>query len=283
MPEGGGRPGREDSSLGAESRRREDSSGGEDLPRGVASPGRDDPPEGAVDAGEGPGADVDPWHVDLGLRVGHTKLAWAKRELDRRLDTLMNLDVLGVFHSPQTPLDRRTDLGMNTFYVGVGRAETDWLVWTGYVGGGGGQDDEHQRFAALNLTTKFHYQTYYTGVAAEVYPWGRPVQDAEGGWAAHLRAGRPYLLTGFEVGFVGVHAKGRFAVAPFRLYEDHETIHDTLFSFLIGAGWGFPLNQRWSLNLAGWYAQHLYRPEEYNTWNFVTTVRYALGTNEPVE
>lgn len=229
----------------------------------------EEPPTDRIDA---------PWHFDLGIRVGDTKLGSAKQKLDRRLDTPQKLDVLGVFHSPNTPLDRKTDLGLNTIYLGVGRAERDWLVWTAYVGGGFGRDDEHQRFLNLNLSTKFHYQTYYTGLSVELYPWGRPRYRDDFNWANRLRASRPFLITGFEAGYVNVTAKGHFAIAPFRVYGDHENIRDWLFSWLIGTGVGVPINERWSLNLATYYSYHLYRPEEYNTWNVVTTLRYSFRT-----
>ncbi len=219
-----------------------------------------------------------PWHFDLGLRIGDTKLGSAKQKLDRRLDTPLKLDVLGVFHSPKTPLDRKTDLGLNTFYVGVGRAERDWLVWTAYLGAGLGSDDEHQRFLNFNLSTKFHYQTYYAGLSAELYPWGRPRYRDNSNWINRLRATRPFFVTGFETGYVNATAKGRFAIAPLRLYEDHENIRDWLFSGFIGTGLGVPIDERWSLNLATYYSYHLYRPEEYNTWNFVTTLRYSFRT-----
>lgn len=213
------------------------------------------------------------WHLDLGMRIGHTKLASTEQKLDRRLDVPLKLDIFGVFHHPQTPIDSKSNLALNTFYFGIGQQEADWLSWTWYVGGGTGRDEEHQRWLHLNLSTKFDYKIVYTGAVSELYPWGQPEHLDGLDWARRLRASRPYLLTGFEVGYVSASGEGYFAAAPFKLYKDSQKIRDWLFSYLLGLGWGMPINRNWTAHVSLHYSLHFYRPEEYNSWNFVTMFR----------
>ena len=216
------------------------------------------------------------WHIDLGFRTGYTKLASTKQKLDRRLDLPMKLDVFNVFGNPTTPLDRKSTFGLNTLYFGVGRREKDWVKWTCFVGGGGGADKTHKRFANANVDVAFKYAYYYTGLTLELYPWGTPKHAHDLDWRARLRASRPYLLTGAELGYVSAEGRGRFALAPITLYEDKQVVRDWLFSGLLGIGWGIPVNHRWSINLSGHYSAHLYRPQEYNTWNIVSVLRYEF-------
>ncbi|MHC4697618.1 MAG: hypothetical protein ACYTFA_12840 [Planctomycetota bacterium] len=216
------------------------------------------------------------WHVDLGIRLGYTKLASTKQLLDRRLDLPLKLDVLGLFDNPHTVMDSKSEFSLNTLYAGIGREETDWLAWTFYVGGTYGKDHTHQRTLNANLTTEFDYLTLYTGVTFEIYPWGTPDYMHNADWKQRLRSSRPYLLTGGEIGFVSAGGRGDYSLAPLKIYGDSEDIRDWLFSVLLGVGWGIPLSDDWSVNLTFDYAYHLYRPEEYNTWNLITTLRYRL-------
>lgn len=216
------------------------------------------------------------WHIDIGLRTGVTRLHSTKQQLDRRLDLPLKLDVFGVFRHPTTPIDRKTDLALCTQYLGIGREVDDWLSWTWFFGAGVGADQDHQRFLNLNLDVDFKYGYYYSGVVFEMYPWGLPRRGAELSLEERLYASRPYMLAGAEVGYVSAEGRGHFSVAPFVIYEDKVTVRDWVFSFLVGAGWGVPLSERWSWNLSMHYSFHLYRPEEYNTLNFVSTFRYRL-------
>lgn len=216
------------------------------------------------------------WHVDFGFRTGYTKLGSTKQQLDRRLDLPMKLDVLGVFDSPETPLDRKSSFGLNTIYLGLGYQQADWLIWTLFAGGGAGRESDHQRFLNLNLDVDFDYAYYYVGVQCELYPWGTPDYLNHLDLPQALQASRPYVITGFETGYVDARGKGEFSFAPFRIYEDEVNIRDWLFSYLLGVGWALPLSDNWSINVSSHYSFHFYRPNEYNTWNFVSALRYRL-------
>jgi opacity protein-like surface antigen len=217
-----------------------------------------------------------PWHVDLALRGSSSKLASTDQQLDRRLELPMRMDLLGLFDEPYTPLDRKTDLGLSSFYVGVGRQESKYLVWTLYMGGGWGQDLNHQDVLNVSLEVDFRYSYYYTGVTAEIYPWQVPhFEEGMDSWQ-RLCASRPFLLAGFETGYVRAEGEGEYKVGGFMLYHDEHTIRDWLASVLVGAGWAFPLSDHWSFNITGDYAFHLYRPEEYNGWNWIMAIRYTF-------
>jgi len=231
----------------------------------------------ATDNGDDSAAATDSrWHFDVGLRVGHTRLRSTKQQLDRRLDLPMKLDIFNVFHSPQTPIDRKSEMGLNTIYLGAGFQQSDWLIWDFYVGGGAGKDGEHQRFANLNLDVEFEYAHIYTGVQCEMYPWGTPDYLNHLDWDQRLRASRPYIMTGFETGYVDGAGRGHFSVAPIRIYEDEVNVRDWLFSYLLGLGWAIPVDENLSFNISTHYSFHFYRPEEYNSWNFVTALRYRF-------
>ncbi len=216
------------------------------------------------------------WHLDIGFRTVHAKLESTERSLDRRLDLPLKLDFLGAFSHPRTPIDRRTDLRDQSLYIGLGRREWDWLSWTVYVGGGTASDKEHQRFLNANLDVAFRYTKAYLGLAVELYPWGVPIGEADLSWKERLERSRPYGLTGLEIGYVSSKGRGHFSLAPLRLYEDEARTRDWIFSYKLGLGWHIPINDRWSLNLAGDYSFHLYRPEEYNSWNVNTGLRYRF-------
>ena len=194
--------------------------------------------------------------------------------LDRRLDIPLKADVLGVFHRPTTTIDRKSSLSLQTFYLGFGRRETDRVAWTLYLGGGAGSDKDHQRFLNANLDIAFRYLTLYTGVSAEFYPWGMPRYGKDLTWKQRFSRSRPYLLIGVEVGYVSAKGRGHYSLAPLRLYDDAETIRDWIFSTKFGLGWRIPINDRWSVSLAGDYSYHCYRPDEYNSWNLVSGLRY---------
>ncbi len=217
-----------------------------------------------------------PWHIDLAMRGSYTKLGSTAQQLDRRLDLPLMLDVFHVFDEPYTPLDRRTDLGLTTWYVGAGRQESEYVVWTWYIGGGMGQDLNHQRFFNFSLEVDFRYGYYYTGVTAEIYPWRVPQTDAGMDWTGRLRASRPFLLAGFETGYVSAEGEGDYKMGRVLVYHDEQKIRDWLAGIIVGAGWSFPLSERWSVNLMGDYTFHFYRPEEYNGWNWITAIRYTF-------
>ena len=231
--------------------------------------------DGDNDAAAGPSENAR-WHVDFGFRTGFTKLGATKQQLDRRLGLPMKLDAFGVFHSPETPLDRKSSFGLNTIYLGLGYQQTDWLIWTIFAGGGAGRDSDHQRFVNLNLDLDFEYVYYYTGVQCELYPWGLPDYLNNLDLGQRLRASRPYIMTGLETGFVDARGSGDFRIAPFKIYEDEVNIRDWLFSYLLGVGWALPLSDNWSINVSSHYSYHFYRPNEYNTWNIVSALRYRF-------
>lgn len=218
-----------------------------------------------------------PWHIEIGFRDSCTKLAETKRMLDVRLDRPMRLDVLDFFDKPETPIDRKSDFLLTTLYLGVGRQESDWLIWTVYVGGGMGRDSDHQRKANVNLEVSFKYAYAYTGLTAEIYPWKVPTRRPVESWDQVFRASRPFLATGFETGYVSAEGRGHWKIAPFpRLYQDKVLIRDWITSVNFGLGWHIPVSTRWSFILMGDYRVHFYRPDEYNGWTLTTALRYNL-------
>ncbi len=222
-----------------------------------------------------PGDDK-PWHLDLVLRTGFPKLSSTEQKLDRRLDIPLRADVFGVFGHPRTPIDRKTDLGLNTVHLGLGRRESDLFTWTVYVGGGAASDSEHQRFLIANLSTRFRYAYYYAGAGVELYPWGTPRHAGDSTWLEWIHSGRPYLSTGVEVAFLNAEGAATFALAPLTLYDASQDVRDWLFAVTVGVGFVLPLDESWSVNLLGDYRFHVYRPEEYNGWNIMTGLRYRF-------
>lgn len=216
------------------------------------------------------------WYLDLGFRMGVTRLHETQHRLDRRLDLPRKVDVLGVFKSPQTPIDRKTELGLTTSYIGIGRRETEWLTWNFYFGTGVGGDRDHQRWLTANQEVNFDYGIWYTGLTVDVYPWGLSQRGRYENWKEHLRASRPYFVSGFEMGYVRARGWGHFAIAPVKLYRDSQRVEDWLFSYLLGFGWEIPLDERWAFNLQVHYTFHFYRPEEYNSWNVTYALRYQF-------
>ena len=81
----------------------------------------------------------------FGEKIAETVIA--EDRLDRRLNGPARLDLFGVFESPTTPLDRKSDFALTTGYIGIGRRETEWLTWNFYFGSGVGGDRDHQRWA----------------------------------------------------------------------------------------------------------------------------------------
>jgi hypothetical protein len=216
------------------------------------------------------------WYLDLGFRMGITKLHATKQQLDRRLDLPQKIDVVGIFESPQTPLDRKTDFALTTAYIGLGRRETEWLTWNFYFGSGVGGDRDHQRWLNLNQEVNFNYALYYTGLTVDIYPWGLSQRGQYINLKEHFRASRPYMLTGMEIGYLRAKGWGHFAIAPVTIYADEQKIRDWLFSWLVGFGWEFPINDRWVYNMQIHYTFHAYRPEEYNGWNLTYAIRYEF-------
>ncbi len=216
------------------------------------------------------------WYLDLGFRMGITRLGSAEEKLDKRLNGPMKLDVFGVFEKPHTPIDRKSELGLNTFYLGVGRRETSWLTWNVYFGGGIGKDRDHQRWLNHNLDVRFDYLAYYTGFTVDIYPWGISKRARYDNFLEHLRASRPYYVTGIEIGYVRARGWGDYKIAPIHVYHDSQRIEDWLFSGIVGMGWEIPLDDRWAFNLQAHYTFHAYRPEEYNGWNITYALRYKF-------
>jgi len=217
-----------------------------------------------------------PWHIEFGLRDSCTKLEETKELLDSRLKRPMTLDVLDFFDKPQTPIDRKSDFLLTSFYVGAGRQESDWFIWTLYVGGGKGRDHDHQRVLNVNLEVNFKYGYLYTGATGEIYPWRVPKPGDYENWEDRLSASRPFLLTGMETGYVSAEGRGDWSIAPITMYQDKVQVRDWITSFNLGLGWNLPLNRGWSIVVMGDYRWHFYRPDEYNGWTLTTALRYNL-------
>ena len=216
------------------------------------------------------------WYLDLGFRMGITRLGGTEEKLDKRLNDPMKLDVFGVFEKPHTPIDRKSELGLNTFFLGIGRKESSWLTWNVYFGGGIGKDRDHQRWLNHNLDVRFDYLAYYTGFTVDIYPWGTSRRGRYDNFLEHLRASRPYYVTGIEIGYVRARGWGDYKIAPIRVYHDSQRIEDWLFSGIVGLGWEIPLDNHWAFNLQTHYTFHAYRPEEYNGWNITYALRYKF-------
>jgi len=216
------------------------------------------------------------WHVDFGLRNSYPKLDSTEDQLDRRLDLPLRLDVAPVFDEPYTPIDRRSDCLLTTWYAGVGRQENPHLLWTYYVGGGAAKDLNHQRFLFQTLEVDFKYSYVYTGITAEYYPWEVPTGPSTNSFESSLRSSRPFLFAGLESGYVSGEGEGDYNVLGVNLYHDEQKVRDWLFSIAVGLGWALPLNDNWSINLSGDYRFQFYRPEEYNGWDFIAGIRYRF-------
>jgi hypothetical protein len=216
------------------------------------------------------------WYLDFGFRQGWTRLHSTKQKLDRRLDLPLKLDWAGIFEDPNTPMDRKSSGLLDTAYLGIGRRENDWLTWNFYFGAGVGGDRDKQRWANLNLEVNFDYAAYYTGLTADIYPFGIADHSGRGGFRETLRTSRPYILSGFELGYIRAKGWGHFAVAPLTLYADEQKIRDWLFSYLIGLGWEFPISRNWRFVVSAHYTFHFYRPDEYNGWNITYALRYRF-------
>jgi hypothetical protein len=216
------------------------------------------------------------WYLDIGFRSGYTRLESTADRLQTRLDLPLKLDVFGMFESPYTPMDRKSDFALTTQYIGIGRRETDWLTWNFYFGFGIGGDRNKQRFANANLEVNFEYAAYYTGLTADIYPWGIPKDRNYVNAKERMKASRPFLLTGFELGYIRARGWGDFSLAPLEIYSDSQYVEDWLFGWLAGAGWEFPIANNWAFHLSGHYTFHAYRPDEYNGFNMVGTLRYRF-------
>lgn len=218
-----------------------------------------------------------PWHVDLGSRISYVKLQETDQTLDRKLDLPLRLDVFGVFDHPTTPLDRKTDFALNSIFLGLGRMESDRFVWSIYGGAAAGSDKSSQRFLTTELDVRFRYGFYYLGAQLEFYPWRIPDPVPQtAGFSERLRAGRPFVLTGFETAFVNGTGAGDYRVLGLSMYADSAHIRDWLFSVPLGVGWSIPLSDRCSLQLMGDYRFHFYRPQEFNGWHLMTALRLRL-------
>jgi hypothetical protein len=216
------------------------------------------------------------WHIDIALRSGSTKLASTKQKLDRRLDLPMKLDVLGVFKSPTTPMDRKSEFALNTMAFGFGRTESEYFGWNVYGGFGIGADKTHQTFLTSKLDVDFKYGVYYTGFTAEYYPWTMPRAYDDMTWTERFKYAKPYFVGGVEFGYVSAEADGDYSVAFKTIYKDGETIRDWTFAIPVGVGWALPINEKWSLQSVFDYRFHFYRPEEYNGWNLTTALRRRM-------
>jgi hypothetical protein len=210
------------------------------------------------------------------MRGSYPKLAATAQQLDRRLDVPLRLDWLRVFDEPYTPLDRRADLGLATWYAGLGRQPSDRFIWTWYLGGGMAQDINHQRFLNALLKVDFRYGYYYTGIAGEYYPWPLPDADHRKSLQDLLSNSRPFVLGGLETGYVSGEGEGDYKVSGAVLYHDEQKVRDWLTSINLGLGWAFPISDHLSLNISGDYRFHLYRPDEYNGWTWTTALRFRF-------
>lgn len=225
----------------------------------------------------GKDSDEDYWYLDMGFRLGQIALGSTSSQLEHRLDPLLALDWAHMFDRPYTPLDRKSDWGMTTQYLGIGRRETDWFTWNFYLGYGFGGDPNHDRVANLNIDVDFQYNFIYTGLTTDLYPWGKPKHANYPNWEERLYASRPYILSGFETGYVRARGRGYIKFAPIgKLYQDSQAIEDWLFSYLIGLGWEVPIDDRWSFTTSAHYTFHFYRPEEYNGYNITIAFRYRF-------
>ncbi|MCC7292029.1 MAG: hypothetical protein IT449_08220 [Phycisphaerales bacterium] len=255
-----------------------------DLPDELAAPGADDLEAPIASFAERPGLfshgfheDEDFWYLDSGFRLGQVRLEETSKQLDLRLDTLMALDTVHMFDEPVTPRNRKTDWGMTTQYLGLGRRETDWLTWNSYLGYGFGGDLNHDRRVILNIDVDFQYNIVYTGLTTDLYPWGKPKHANYPSWRERFYASRPFLLSGFEIGYVRGRGRGYVGLAPIgKIYKDSQSIEDWLFSYLAGLGWEVPIDDRWSFGASIHYTFHFYRPEEYNGYNITTALRYRF-------
>lgn len=216
------------------------------------------------------------WHIDLAIRTSVPKLAETKRMLDRRLDLPLNADVFDLFANPDSPVDRKSSFGMNTLQMGIGRRVSDRWALTWYFGFGVWADRHHQRFLTADLRVNFDYGFYYSGVKAEYYPWGMPTSPTAPNWRERLSASRLFLITGVETAYVSGGGEGRYKLLGLKLYEDSKRIRDWTFAATLGAGWQVPIDIRWSIQVAGDYSFHVYRPDEYNSWRLTTGLRYAF-------
>ncbi|MGB0715914.1 MAG: hypothetical protein ACPGXK_08550 [Phycisphaerae bacterium] len=220
--------------------------------------------------------DRKPWHIDLGFRVSHTKLAETGGMLEDRLETPMAFDVFNLFDSPQSPLDRKSEGRLNALYLGFGRSENDWLTWSLYFVGGAITDHETQRRSVLKLKTTFEYGNYMLGLKTELYPWGRPDSSFDMSWQERLENTKPFFFTGVETGYVSGGGRGRYEVASIPLYRDEVKIRDWVVGIPIGVGLWLPLDDRWSFIMSADYSWHVYRSDEYSGWNLNAGLRYTL-------
>ncbi|MCP4590477.1 MAG: hypothetical protein GY842_07025 [bacterium] len=223
-----------------------------------------------------PGVDDTFWYLDLGFRMGITRLHETEDRLDRRLNELQKVDLFGVFESPETPIDRKSQFALATAYIGIGRRETEWLTWNFYFGSGVGGDRDHQRWQLANQDVNFDYALFYSGMTVDLYPWGLCQRGSYASFTEHLKAGRPYFVTGAEIGYLRARGWGRFSISPFTIFSDSQRVEDWLFSWLVGVGWEVPVNDRWAFNLQIHYTTHFYRPDEYNSWNLTYAWRYRF-------
>ncbi len=216
------------------------------------------------------------WHFDFGLRNSYPKLDSTEQQLDRRLDLPLWIDVAPVFDEPYTPIDRKSDSMLTSWFAGVGRQENQHFLWSYYVGGGADKDINHQRFLFQTLEVDFKYAYAYTGFMGEYYPWEVPPRPSAVSFENVMRASRPFLFAGLESGYLSGEGEGDYKVLGLTFYHDEQKVRDWLFSIAVGLGWAFPLNDHWSINLVGDYRFQFYRPDEYNGWDIIAGIRYRF-------
>ena len=217
-----------------------------------------------------------PWHIDFGFRTSHTKLAETRQMLSDRLDKPMATDVFGLFESPYSPVDRKSDGRLNALYLGIGRSENDWLAWSVYFVGGAITDNQSQKRSLLRLNTTFEYGNYLLGLKTELYPWGRPELLPTPTWQERLENTKPFFYTGVETGYVSGAGRGRYEIATIPVCRDEVVIRDWTVGFPVGLGLWLPLDDRWSFILSADYSWHVYRRNEYSGWNLNAGIRYML-------
>lgn len=216
------------------------------------------------------------WHFDIGVRSHHPRLQETRDVLRERLDAPLKLDFAHVFSQPYTPIDRNTDWGCGSGFLGFGRQQSDWLIWNVHAGGSWGEDRNFSRFLVTSLGVNFKYQSFYVGGDIEIYPWKVPEVRPEMKIGERLRASRPFILTGIEAGYVRADCQGAFRIFRLPVYRDEEHVRDWIGNYFIGLGWSVPLSDSVSWNIAGDYAFNFYRANEFNSWNLITGLRFRF-------
>lgn len=216
------------------------------------------------------------WHVDMAIQTSFSKLSSTEQKLDRQLDWPLKIDVLNWFSHPRTPVDRKSSFNLNTFYFALGKRVSDRVIVNGFLGFAPGVDRDHQQFLMADLRVNFEYSSYLIGVKTEYYPWGFPRYHNDTDWKKRIDASRVYFYCAILTGYLSAEGAGRYKLFGVRVYHDSIKIRDWISAGIVGMGWSIPISDRWSIQLAGDYSFHAYRPEEYNGWRISTGLRFRF-------